>query len=184
MADKRKRNPEGAGRGNGEEFDETRRRRDDMGLMQWFSGYPDVFRRYSSEMDRMFGDWGLRGPGSLRWPAIEMFDRENEMVIRVELPGIQPDDVHVRQVGDDIVIEGERRTEREQDRRGTRRSEWSYGRFSRQIPLPSDLDAEDLSARMHDGILEIMVPYKEGHRSREIPIERNRGADTTGMDAV
>ncbi len=169
--------------GDGEERDTLRRRGEEMvmNLAPWmpFGNMPmspaDMVRRYTQEMDRMFENWGFRGPSGLRWPAIEMFERENEMVIRVELSGMNPDDVRVRTFGDMLVIEGERRTERERGREGMQRSEWSYGQFSRQIPLSSDLDAEAMSARMHDGVLEITVPFTEERQSRDIPIQRGEG---------
>src|SRR5699024_7755539 len=116
------------------------------------------------------------GLNMMRWPAIETFDRDHQMVIRVELPGMRREDVRVRVVGDTLLIEGERRAEHEETREGMRRSEWSYGQFSRQIPLPgSDVDVDRLNARMKDGVLEITLPYRKERRDRHVEISEESG---------
>ena len=124
----------------------------------------------------MFGQFGLGGFGtSMRWPAIELFDRDHHLVIRVEMPGMRREDVHVRVVGDTLLIEGERRVENTERREGMHRSEWNYGHFSREIPIPSDVvDANQLTARMRDGVLEITLPYRQERRAREIEIHEDR----------
>ena len=135
----------------------------------------EAFRRYSQEMDRifdrMFDRWGLSGLGGMRWPAIEMFERENQLIVRAELPGMKREDVRVRVAGDTLVIEGERRAEGEQSRQGEHRSEWSYGHFQREIMIPSEVDSSKLKARMHNGVLELTMPFKEERRSRDVQIE-------------
>jgi HSP20 family protein len=129
----------------------------------------EVMRRYSREMERMFE--GLAGA---RWPALEVFDRDDQRVVRAELPGMKREDVHVRVVGNTLVIEGERRADGER----TSRSEWRYGRFSREIPIASELDSSRLTARMSDGVLELSLPYREARRAREIRIEDGEPSGT------
>jgi HSP20 family protein len=147
----------------------------------------DLFRRYTREMDRMFdrmlGGWGFGGSGGMmHWPAIESFDRDDLHFVRAEMPGMKPEDVRVRTVGDTLVIDGERRSETPGERTGARRSEWSYGRFHRELSIPGELDASKMRARMTDGVLEISMPYREGRRAREIEIERGESAREVGRD--
>jgi len=127
----------------------------------------EMMRRYSQDMERMFENWGLAGS---RWPALEMFDRNDDWIVRAELPGMKRDDVHVRVIGNSLVIEGERRSAE-----GTPRSEWRYGKFSREIRIPHDLDPSRLTAHMKDGVLELSLPYREPRHVREIRIEEGEG---------
>ena len=76
----------------------------------------------------------------------------------------------MRASGDSLLIEGERRNEREENREGYFESEWSYGHFSRRIPLPSHADAESMRASFHDGVLEVTMPLGRP-MGRDIPID-------------
>jgi HSP20 family protein len=76
------------------------------------------------------------------------------------------------------VIEGERHFERVAEADGMPRSEWRYGRFSREVRIPPDLDSSRLTAQMKDGVLELSVPYREARRVREIRIEDGEAFDT------
>ncbi len=150
----------------------------------------DMIRRYTREMDRWFDrkldQWSGQEPGAgMRWPALEKLDRGNELVIRAEMPGMKREDVRVQVIGDTLVIAGERRNERERESgRGRYDSEWSYGRFSREIPIPQDVDSSRLRAHMDDGVLELTLPYREERRARDIEIERGipeaRERESTG----
>ena len=154
------------------------------------TGSPFTFmRRFSEEMDRLFEDFGLgRGllaPGLEQgldrlgnlatgtWaPQVEIFERDNELVVRADLPGMTKDDVSVDIDDRSIVIRGERQTEHEENDKGYYRSERSYGNFYRQIPLPSGVDAEEANAEFRNGVLEITMPVptrkEEGRRQLEI----------------
>jgi len=147
-------------------------------------GSPFAFmRRFSEEMDRLFegvmgGDLSkamdFRGFGSsTAWPQIEMSQRDHELVISADLPGVAKDDVQI-EVSDGLLsIEGQRRQERERTEHGVHRTERSYGEFCRQITLPEGADVEHAKAVFHDGILEITIPTTEvsGPHGRKIEIQ-------------
>jgi HSP20 family protein len=152
----------------------------------FFSSSPfEIMRRFSEEMDRAFEDfglsreWGEGRTGSSVWsPAVEVFERENNLIIRAELPGLTSDDVKVEMTDGGLVIQGERKYESEEKNEGWYRSERSYGRFYRLIPLPEGVNAERAKARFENGVLEISAPLPESKRSRRsIPIET--GTETT-----
>jgi HSP20 family protein len=93
------------------------------------------------------------------------------MVVRVELPGLKREDVKVSIQNENLVIEGERRQDEEQKGRGYYESEWIYGRFYREIPLPESVNDTDVKASFKDGVLEVELPMPENaHERREIPI--------------
>jgi HSP20 family protein len=142
-------------------------------------------RRFSEEMDRLFEDFGIGGwhtPtlgsrldqfAATAWsPQVEVFERNNQLVVRTDLPGMTKDDIQVDVTDDALVIRGERKSEREEDEEGYYRSERSYGTFYRQIPLPKGVTAEKARADFRNGVLEISMPAPAGtvRGSRRIEI--------------
>jgi HSP20 family protein len=134
-----------------------------------------MMRRFSEEMDRFmdrvfeevgtgrgwlasrFGRGGERGPG-LWSPQIEMYERDNQLVVCADLPGLKKENIRIDFSGDTLTIQGERHQECEDKQPGYRRSERSYGGFSRIIPLPEGIDAEKAQATYQDGVLKIIMP--------------------------
>jgi HSP20 family protein len=134
-----------------------------------------LMRRMSEEMDRAFASsFGLsRGFGeSGMWtPPVEVRERDNNIEISAELPGMNKDDVKVECTDEGIIIEGEKRREQESNEGGIRRTERSYGHFYRMIPLPEGAQAEQAKAEFRDGILQVRVPIsQEQRKTRQIPI--------------
>jgi len=139
----------------------------------WLASHFDFMRHLMREMNRMIetfpGAAGGKGDLLTGWPPIEVTERDNLVVIRAEMPGMRREDVKVRAEGDSVVIEGERKTDRERRHEGYHESEWSYGRFSRRVMLPAPVDPNHVNARYDNGILEVTleVPPRSQH---EVPI--------------
>lgn len=151
-----------------------------------------VMSRMMEDMDRMFERFGfgrdltpafggfdrdlwsgLSDTATALWsPAVEVFEKGDTLVVRAELPGVSKDDVSVDIADDVLRIEGERRQESEDRGEGFYRSERSYGRFMRAIPLPEGVDGDNADARFQDGVLEITLPApkRERKRSRRLSI--------------
>ena len=138
-----------------------------------------VFRRLTEEMDRAFAntfalsrEFGTSGIGHGVWsPAIEVRERNNNVEVVAELPGMTKEDVKVECTEEGIIIEGEKRREQETDEGGYHRTERTYGRFYRMIPLPEGAQSDKAKAEFKNGVLEVRVPVSEQHRkSRQIPI--------------
>jgi HSP20 family protein len=133
-----------------------------------------LLRRLSDEMDRAFGtSVGLGREMSAWWPAVEIKERGNDLVVCADLPGLTKDDVKVEFTDQGLVIRGERKREHEETKAGWHRSERSYGEFYRTIPLPEGVNADRAQAQFKDGVLEVKVPLPESaqHKAREIPIK-------------
>ena len=179
--------------GQGGQSPQTGLARREQSSPSLLTGSPFSFmRRFSEEMDRLFEDFGF-GRGSLApsfgrglfptsfgdfgqtgWsPQVEVFEREGQLVVRADLPGLNKDDVKVEVTDDAITISGERKQEHEERREGFYRSERSYGSFYRQIPLPEGASADDASATFRDGVLEITMraPQRQEQRSRRLEIK-------------
>jgi HSP20 family protein len=132
-----------------------------------------MMRRLSEEMDRNFGRFFGREEGGSFWsPAIEVSQTEGQLRVHAELPGLNPEDVHVEVANDQLIIQGERKYEQEEKNKGVYRSERRYGRFYRAIPLPEGTTAEQAKAQFKNGVLEISLPLPQQKTSRrQIPIE-------------
>jgi HSP20 family protein len=127
------------------------------------------------DMDRVFegvGGSASRGLPALWTPPVETFERDGRFVLRAELPGLSPDDVRLEVQDDALVLEGERKSEFEAEEKGAWRSERTYGRFSRSIPLPDGAQSDKAEARFENGVLEVSVPVREdSERRRRIEIQ-------------
>jgi HSP20 family protein len=119
-------------------------------------------------------------------PQIELTERDNTFVIRVDLPGVREQDVNVRVDDDDtLTISGERHREETRRERGYEYTERSYGTFMRSIELPNGADTSRIEADFRNGVLEVHVPKGESARTRQVPIrgrEREREVGPSGRD--
>jgi HSP20 family protein len=154
----------------------------------WMAEFdPDVDRL----LGRVFGPWLTSGPygpvDGERWaPACDVFRRDGNLVVRMELPGIDPDtDVQVTVEDGVLCISGERRQTAEQDEGGYRR-EWAYGSFQRGVPLPDTVSVEDIKASYHNGVLDVVVPnYAALSEPKRVPVQpgetdKSNGAAVAG----
>ncbi len=133
-----------------------------------------LMRRLSEEMERDFStSMGLGREMGSYWPAVEVKERDGNLVICADLPGINKENVKVEATDEGLVIHGERKREHEESRAGWHRSERSYGEFFRAIPLPEGAQVDRAMAQFKDGVLEVKIPIPESaqHRRREIPIK-------------
>jgi HSP20 family protein len=139
-----------------------------------------AWQRMADEMDRMFDDFGVgrrwarpfwRETGTELWaPDVEVFQKNNELTIRADLPGLKREEVTVDITDSDVCIQGERRHEREEEREGYYRSERGYGSFCRVIRLPEGAISDQAKASFKDGVLEITMPAPPASKGRRLEI--------------
>jgi HSP20 family protein len=103
-------------------------------------------------------------------PDVEVLRQPNNLVVRVDLPGIPPDDIEISIDDGLLTIAGERTQEQRSDENGYLRTERSYGTFLRTVVLPEDADESRIEARVENGVLEINIPVAGENRSRRIPV--------------
>lgn len=162
-----------------------------------------MMRRMMDDMDRLFEDFGF---GAIRSglspffrepllpsfgeivpttgvfvPDIEVLERDGKLVVRADLPGIKKEDIHVTCDEHGLVIEGERKSSREEKGEGYYHSERSYGSFSRRIPIPEGADVQSCDATFDDGVLEVCIDLpKESRRKIEV---RSRSEAAEGTES-
>lgn len=134
-----------------------------------------MMRRLSEEMDRAFsssmGMGRLFSDSGAFSPPVEVRERNGNIEITAELPGMNKDDVKVECTDEGITLQGEKRSEQTTEEGGFHRTERSYGRFYRVIPLPEGADPDKAKAEFKDGVLHVTVPVSEQQRrGRQIPI--------------
>ena len=103
-------------------------------------------------------------------PVCDAYQTSDALVLHVELPGLRQDQIHVRLDGDEIVVEGVRRMDREQPGERYHRVERSFGRFSRRFHLPSTVDRRAVGATYRNGVLRIELPNGGGRRPESVDI--------------
>lgn len=91
-------------------------------------------------------------------PAVDIYTTDGALKVKAELPGVMPNDIDVSLSDGQLVIKGERKSEKEMNEKNVYRMETSYGKFQRTITLPKEVKAEDIKASYKDGVLTVEVP--------------------------
>ena len=127
-----------------------------------------LLRQMTNELDRLFEEpawptfrWSAFGRqfGTARWtPGIDVFEKDNTLVTKIDLPGMKKEDVKVEVTDGHLAISGERKAESEEKKDNVYRCEREYGSFYRAVPLPAGVKIEDVKASFADGVLEVTVP--------------------------
>jgi HSP20 family protein len=125
-------------------------------------------------MDRLFDDAFTR-PLSIRegWsaPAIDMYQTDDEIVVKASLPGFKADDVQINITGDVLTLQGEMKHEDEKKEKAWHLREQRWGSFERSVALPTNVVADRASADFENGILTITLPKAEEAKPRTISVK-------------
>ena len=143
---------------------------------------PSSMLELRSELDDLVGrffhePWGFGGRlGSLGLPepiepAIDVSETDTHMVVRAEIPGIEPDRIDVSVTERSVTISGNKEETREHEGENVFRSERRFGAFQRMIPLPSPVDPEGVDARFKNGVLRIEMAKATPSHSRRIAVK-------------
>ncbi len=135
--------------------------------------------KVSREMSRLFDDmtpfsWLDRSPsweGNEWHPHVDIREDERHYMVIADLPGVDPKDVEVNLDGQLLTIRGERNTETRYEKEGFSRRERFSGTFTRQFTLPSNVNADAITAKANNGVLEVCIPKNEGNQPQAIKVE-------------
>ncbi len=151
----------------------------------------EEIRRLEEEIDSAFNDFWRSGgrralPASKRgkknelapveeivWmPAIDLIERDKEVVIKADLPGVDKNNIKIKIDSESVSITGEIKKEKKEENETYYREERVYGKFSRVIPLPAEVDPDKANAKFENGVLEITIPkVKESKKVKEITLK-------------
>ena len=145
----------------------------------------EPFREFSTLQDRMnrlFRDSFSEGreetlTTSSFAPAVDVYEDEHNVTLKIEVPGIEEKDIDVRIENSTLTVHGERKFEKEEKEENYRRVERQYGSFTRSFTLPNTVDTEKVSANYDKGILKIQLAKKAEAKPKQIKV--NVGSEKT-----
>jgi HSP20 family protein len=146
-----------------------------MPIVRWepFQDLPapqKEFNRFIREtFPRLFGGGE---PSTRIWaPPVDIYETDTALVLKADLPGVDPKDVDIRVENGVLYLKGERKFEKEVKEENYHRVERSYGAFTRSFSLPSSIDTEHVKAEYKDGQLTLTMPKREEAKPKTVKIE-------------
>ncbi len=147
-----------------------------MALVRWqpFREMQEVQR----EMNRLFEDMLTPSAQGSSFsaafsPAAEIEETEDTYQLKLEVPGMEPDDIDIEVTAEAVSIKGERKTETQKEDGGMTRTEFRYGQFQRVIPLPGRINNRNVAAAYKNGILHLALPKAEEEKNRVVKVSIN-----------
>jgi len=153
-----------------------------MSLVRWnpareLATWPSDLFGIQREMNRMFDnvfrfDTRDDDSGFVAWtPAVDIAEHDDQFVVKVELPGVNKDDVKITLENNILTIRGEKKQEKETKKENYHRVERSYGSFQRSFTLPTTVKSDKINAVYKDGILQIELPKAEEAKPKQIEVK-------------
>jgi HSP20 family protein len=135
-------------------------------------GWHDLRRRAGGALTRFRRSDAAGHEDDTRWGlvAVDLRVEDDRVVVRMELPGMNREDLQIDMEGDQLRVSGEKRVEQERGDGSYRLVQCAYGRFRRDLKLPHAVDAQRTQARYHNGVLRIEMPRVDRDRGRRIPV--------------
>lgn len=135
------------------------------------------FDRMRREMDRLWdsffeGDVERRGREDSVWlPSVDVSETKNDLVVKAELPGMNPKDIDISLTDGHLMIKGQKKQEKEEKDEDYHFVERSYGSFVRAVHLPKEVQHEKISASYKNGVLKIVLPKSQEAKTKEVKIK-------------
>lgn len=123
---------------------------------------------------RWLRPWRFEGPPAefaFNEPKVDVIDRDDDVLVRAQMPGVKKEDVEISISGATLTIRGETKHEEKEEKGDYYRCEISRGAFSRMLTLPADVDESKANATMKDGMLELTLPKLEKSKRRTIKVD-------------
>ena len=146
-----------------------------LDLVPWERERSLISRPYRSLLDSFFEEFRL--PSLFReeereWiPALDMSETDKEIIVQMEVPGIDPKDIEVTLTNNVLTIKGEKKLERKEEGEDFHRIERRFGTFSRSIRLPVEVNADAVEATYKNGVLKLVLPKTEESRAKRIEVK-------------
>ena len=112
-------------------------------------------------------------------PAVDVYEDEHSVTLKIEVPGIDEKDIDVRIEDNTLTVHGERKIEKEEKEENYRRVERQYGSFTRTFTLPTTVDSEKVAATYDKGVLKIALPKKAEAKPKQIKVNIGAGTEKT-----
>ena len=140
-----------------------------MALIKW-DPFRD-FNTFNERMSKIMGrDWETPASTTVWSPSADIFETDNEIVLKMELPGMDAKNIDLKLENNVLTLKGERRFEKEAKEENYHRIEREYGGFSRAFVLPVSVNEDKVTAEYKDGVLKVLLPKREEVKPRPIKI--------------
>src|SRR6185312_731309 len=124
-------------------------------------------RLFQDAVSRMVSE-----PASRPWtPSVDILETENDLVLKADLPEVDPKNVEIQLENGTLTLKGERKFEEQKNGKGYHRIERSYGSFVRAFSLPDTVDSEHVKAEYKAGVLTVTLPKKEIAKPKSVKVE-------------
>ena len=124
----------------------------------------DLFDSFFRGLDRPFA-------GYKAWPAIDVAEEDEAILVRAEVPGCKAEDIEISVYGNILTISGEKKLSEEKKEKGYYHVESTYGSFRRELTLPTDVDQAKIDAVCKDGVLSITLPKAEKAKTIKVKVQ-------------
>lgn len=140
------------------------------------STLPSTIERLRDEFDRALSTWwndsGEFAELATGWqPSVDIAETDQALEVKVDLPGIKPEEVQINVSDNRLIIQGERKEEKETKDKTVHRIERRYGSFYRAIPLPAGTKPEEVSAESDNGVITVRVPKAEQAKAKRVAVK-------------
>jgi len=146
-----------------------------MAIVRWepfgdlVTAQRDFGRLFREAFSSQFGETEL---STRSWaPPVDIYETDDDIVLKAELPGVDPKDLEVRVEDNNLYLKGERKFEKEVKEQNYHRIERSYGTFARSFSLPNSISADKVKAEFKDGLLTMTMPKREEAKPKTIKID-------------
>jgi len=129
--------------------------------------YDESYRSRTAGSTGQEEDWALGGSWA---PVVDIYEQDGNIVLKAEIPGVDPKDVQIRVENNTLTLSGERKIDTQVKRDTYHRIERSYGVFTRSFTLPTTVDQENIQAEFKDGVLKVTLPKREEAKPKQISI--------------
>ena len=148
-----------------------------MAIVPWTRRNRNELSPFRTHMDDLFEGFfrGLDRPLSLfserAWPAIDVAEKDDAVVVRAEVPGCTPEDIDISVYGNTLTLSGEKKESHEDKGDGYYHMESTYGSFRRDISLPAEVDQDKVEAVVKDGVLSVTLPKTEKSKAVKVKVK-------------
>ncbi len=140
-----------------------------MKVVRWEPFYP-----LRSDFEKSFYDFfapAARTKAGFIEPAVDIIEKDENIIVKAQVPGIPKEDIKLEVQGDQLTIKGENKQEKEEKKENYYRQEILYGSFYRLIDLPAEVEKENIKATLKDGVLEIALKKSKALKPVKIEIK-------------